>query len=316
MFNVFPVLNKRSKKLFFFFILFLSIFSFLFEIYKIGYLPILNIFNKYVYGDYIEAYTPLLNTFILISYIIPVWGLLFYKAKVITKTTLLVVLVISGFIIINHFGRQMFLVLGLSIIVYIQYTHNLNYKKLLAYSISGVLLFFFIGFLRSGSIKEVTKENEMIKRGGGVDQKTNLFESYIVLYSSIRFGVFEEMLQEKKDQHFIGLGAYTLRPIFKITNLSSLNYFTKPEFDSYNKLGTYAIEPYLDAGVFGVIFVNILLGYMITHFFWKYCNKSYLENVVPWSILLFCCIMMPFTNTFNTFFTWIILLFNKLLFKS
>src|ERR1035437_3239916 len=72
--NLFPVFTNRSKKILLYFILGICVLSFLIEIFKIGYLPLLNVLKRDVYGDSNRAYTPLLNTFILLSSVIPVWS--------------------------------------------------------------------------------------------------------------------------------------------------------------------------------------------------------------------------------------------------
>lgn len=314
--NLFPVFTKRSKKILIYFLLSVSIFSFLMEIHKLNYLPLLNVLKRDVYNETSSAYIPFLNTFILLSSVIPVWSILLYRKGIISKREYRFILLASIFILVNHFGRQMFLVIGLSLLAYYNFFNKINYRKLIVIILSGISLFLFIGFLRTGSLNALDRGNEIIKSGGGIKYKTNIVESYLVLYSSVRFSVFEEMLEGKKAQDFWGMGSYTLRPIFKMTRLSNINYLHKPEFDSLNKLGTYAIEPFLDAGIVGVVVVNFLYGFFITYFFRKYTQYENLEYIIPWAIILFCMIMMPFTNTFNTFFTWIVLLFNKILLKE
>jgi oligosaccharide repeat unit polymerase len=251
-----------------------------------------------------------------LSSVIPVWSLLFYRKQIISKREHRFILLVSIFILINHLGRQMFLVSGLSLMAYFNFFNKINYRKLVIVMSSGVFIFLFIGFLRTGSLNALDKGNDIIKKGGGIKYKTNIVESYLVWYSSVRFSIFEEMLEQKKAQDYWGIGSYTFRPIFKMTRLSNIDYLHKPEFDSLNKLGTYAIEPFLDAGLIGVILVNFMYGFFITYFFRKYSAYENLEYIIPWAIILFCMIMMPFTNTFNTFFTWIVLLFNKFLLKE
>jgi len=314
--NLFPVFNVRSKKLILYFILFLGVLAFIIEIRIMGYLPLLNLLKRDVYADTSKAYTPLLNTFILMSPVIPVWSLLFYRKKIISKTEHRLFLITSIFILINHLGRQMFLISGISLLAYFNYFNKINYRKLVVVITGGILLFLFIGFLRTGTLNSFDKGNERIRGGGGIKYKTNIVESYLVWYSSVRFSVFEEMLEKKQAQDYWGMGSYTLRPIFKMTRLSNINYLRNPEFDSYNKLGTYAIEPFLDAGLIGVILINLAYGFFTTYFFRKYSAHESVEYIIPWAIILFCMIMMPFTNTFNTFFTWLVLLSNKLLLKQ
>ena len=314
--NLFPVFNDRSKKLILYFILFICVLAFILEIRKMGYLPLLNVLKRDVYGDTSRAYTPFLNTFILMSSVIPVWSLLFYRKQIISKREHRFILFVSLFILINHLGRQMFLVSGLSLLAYFNFFNKINYRKLVVVIAGGVLLFLFIGFLRTGSLNSFDKGNEIIKRGGGIKYKTNIIESYLVWYSSVRFSIFEEMLEKKEAQDYWGMGSYTFRPIFKMTRLSNINYLRKPEFDSYSKLATYAIEPFLDAGLIGVILINFTYGFFITYFFRKYSAHESIEYIIPWAIILFCMIMMPFTNTFNTFFTWLVLLTNKFLLKE
>jgi oligosaccharide repeat unit polymerase len=314
--NLFPIFTLRSKRIILFSVLFMCVFSFLIEISKMGYLPLLNVMKHDVYGDTSKAYTPLLNTFILMSAVIPAWSMIYYRKKLISRFEHQIILMISIFILINHLGRQMFLVGGLSLLAYYNYFNKIEYRRLAIVISGGVILFLFIGFLRTGSLNALDKGNEIIKRGGGIKFKTNIVESYLVWYSSVRFSVFEEMLEKKEAQGFWGLGSYTFRPIFKMTGLSKVDYLNKPEFDSLSRLGTYAIEPFLDAGMIGVILVNFLYGFFVTYFFGKYTGHEGTEYIVVWAIILFCMLMMPFTNTFNTFFTWIVLLTNKFLLKE
>ena len=85
-----------------------------------------------------------------------------------------------------------------------------------------------------------------------------------------------------------------------------------PNLNSFASLGTYAIDPYLDFGIIGIIVMNLFYGVITSLSYRKYLQRNE-RWILPYCLLFFCTIMAAFTNYFNTFFIWFVIIINFLL---
>lgn len=308
------IINSKSKVYVLIILMILSITAFIVELFKLRYIPIFNILTNPTYSDSLKVYTPLLNTFILASFLIPAWSYILYKEKILTKRKYVTFSLISSFIIINHLGgRQMILILLLSILLTYNYYYNLKFKAAMIILPVFITLFLFIGLYRSGRSDYEVYEKNMRNYAGIYKYDVTIIESFLTIYSSLRYTEMEKVLKEREIQDYWGYGRYTFRPIIKMTPLKKIHNFNNPDFDTLNSLCTYSIEPYLDFGYIGVIVINLLYGLYSTHVYLNYKNKSSPQYIITFTIVTFCIIMMSFTNIFNTFFIWLMYGINKLL---
>jgi oligosaccharide repeat unit polymerase len=207
----------------------------------------------------------------------------------------------------------MILILLLSVLLTYNYYYNLRLKVAMIVLPVFIVLFLFIGLYRSGRSDFKIYERNMRNSAGIYKYHVTILESFLTIYSSIRYTRMEKMLKEKELQNYWGYGSYTFRPIVKMTPLKKINYFNNPKFDTLKSLCTYSIEPYFDFGYIGVIVINLLYGLYSTHVYLNYKNKSSPQYIITFTLVSFCMIMMTFTNLFNTFFIWLMYGINKLL---
>ena len=86
----------------------------------------------------------------------------------------------------------------------------------------------------------------------------------------------------------------------------------EPEYNVNFAIAAYAIDPFLDFRILGVIVFGFLYGLISTHFYVNF--KSGKEQyIISWSIIIFCLIMTPFINYFSTFFIFLVWIINKLI---
>lgn len=308
-------MSPRSRLIVFYTLTLLCISAFAYEIYLLKYIPVFSIFKYDVYGDFHKSYTPLLNSFILLSSVIPVWTLILKKQGLINKYFARTIIGIISFILINHFARTTFAILALCLFSYYIYYYSVKVRFFILSVIGFVVLFVFIGYLRMGMVDKIDRGHEIIKNISGVKYETTVLETYFTLYSSVRFYTFDKMVQEKQQEAFYGLGSYTLRPIFNMLPVKS-QYFNDPQFNSLRRLATYAIEPFLDFGIIGVIIINFIYGIISFTIFSNFRERRKSVYIVLLGIILYCFITMPFTNSFNLFFIWITSFFNGLIIRE
>lgn len=313
--NIIPVpISIRNRLMMFWGLNVLAVIVFLLECLKLGFIPLTKIFSTNVYHAMNENAIPVLHYFVQAANIIPIWAYLLYKEDFISKKKRNVVVTISLFIIINSLSRQMWLMSMICFGLCYMYYYIVSKYKLLSFMAIGVLMFLVIGSIRLlTTINDDRSNTEYLQAYAGTQYETNLFETYLALYSTNNFTTFKRFVKESDEQYYRGYGVYTLRPIYTITFLNRIKGFDiNPEFDSFSALGTYAIEPYLDFGICGVIVLNFLYGFVFAFAYKKYERKNY-RWIVPWAIFAFCVLMAAFTNFFNTFFVWFILIFNFLI---
>lgn len=190
----------------------------------------------------------------------------------------------------------------------------LSKKKFLIVLFLTLILFLGIGAIRLLTITYDDRSNvEYLKDYSDIDYDANLVEVYLGLYSTNNFTTLKRFVKTADDANYLGLGVYTFKPVFTLLGLSKFDSFDiNKDLDSFSALGTYAIEPYLDFGLIGVIFINLFYGIFVS-----YTYKRYREGkerwIVPWGVMAFCLVMAAFTNFFNTFFVWFVLTLNFLI---
>ena len=312
-FKIRPLNIKRPYRIYLFrSVYILSIVTFILECRTLGFMPIFNMFgDEDIYHLMVENAMPLLHYFVQISSVALIWSLILHKNKFISVKERNIVVVICTLIQLNTLSRQMWVLTIISLLSYFIFFRKINKKELITIVISAVVLFVFIGAVRFFYISNELKGSvALIKDYSGIDYDVNIIEAYLGLYSTNNFTTFQEFVNDSNKYHYRGLGVYTLRPVF---TLFGLNYFDEfdinPKFDSMSALGTYAIEPYLDFGVIGIIIINLIYGIFTSYVYSQYI-KGRVRWIIPWGLMLFCVLMSAFTNYYNTFFIWLVMSLN------
>lgn len=292
----------------------LSVLIFLLECVKLGFIPLTKMLSMNVYHAMNDNAIPVLHYFTQSAYIVPIWACLLCKENFLTKKKRNVIIALALFVVFNSLSRQMWLLLLIGIGLYYMYYHVVSRRKLLMFMAIAVGMFMVIGAIRLfTTISDNRSNTEYLQAYAGTQYETNLIETYIALYSTNNFTTFKNYVQKSDKQDYRGYGVYTLRPIYTITLLNRMSDFDiNPTYDAFSALGTYAIDPYLDFGIYGVVFLNFLYGFILAFAYKKYERKNY-RWIVPWAVLAFCVLMAVFTNFFNTFFVWFILMLNFLI---
>lgn len=305
----FPI-SHRYRLLVFHLVVFLSICIFLLECLRLGYIPLLRIASTNVYSETNENAIPILHYFTQAANIIPIWAYLLYKEGFISRRKRNLFILMSLFVILNSLSRQTWILSLMCLIFCYMFYKKVSKIKIIILSLVGGMLFILIGSVRLLTASVNTKsDTEYLQSYAGTQYDASLVETYIALYSTNNFTTFKNFVEESDAQDYRGYGVYTFRPIFTITLLNKLGFDIDSRFDSFAALGTYAIEPYLDFGLCGVIFLNIVYGFVFAFAYRKYEEKRY-RWIIPWSLLAYCVIMAAFTNFFNTFFVWFMLIIN------
>lgn len=292
----------------------ISIIVYLLEIKRFGYIPIFKIFSMDVYKDTMSKSIPILHYFVLLSSIMPAWAFLLFKQNIIKKKLFLWILFISLFMIINFLSRQFLLLIFLTYLFVYLFYNKITLSKVLLLSALPVLIFMLFGALRLVSIvNDDRTQKEFLKDYAGSNPEANILEIYAALYSSNNFSTFQDFVNRSEKENYVSYGVYTFKPLTTITLINRLGGAEiNPDFDSEKSLATYAIEPYLDFRLFGIILCNLFYGFLLGYFYKIYKRKN-LYAIIPYTVLFYCTLMSPFTNFFNMFFIWMILFLNAAL---
>lgn len=312
--NIIPIpIPVRYRLMFFWGVAVLSILIFLLECVKLGFIPLTKMLSMNVYHAMNDNAIPVLHYFTQAAYIVPIWACLLCKKKYLSKKKRNVIIALELFVVFNSLSRQMWLLLLIGLGLYYMYYYVVSKRRLLLFVAIAVGMFMVIGAIRLSTIISDNRSNtEYLRAYAGTQYETNLIETYIALYSTNNFTTFKNYVQESDKQGYRGYGVYTLRPIYTMTLLNRMSCFDiNPTYDAFSALGTYAIDPYLDFGIYGVVFLNFLYGFIVAFAYKKYERKNY-RWIVPWGVLAFCVLMAAFANFFNTFFVWLILMLNFL----
>jgi len=291
-----------------------AIIVFILEIRLLGYVPILNLASGIdVYGETMDALIPFAHYLVLFMALVPAIAYIFYKENRINKFSFIVICAVGFFIIVNFLSRQTIMLLMLSLFYAYLYFNKVSLTK--ALSIGGVIIgmFVIVGNLRagSGSGELVGGINTFLKTFAGIDKDVSLAETYMTLYASQNFTTLDEIVKAAYEEGRIFLGIYTFKPIISFTFLDRLgiiNYDIR--FDGFKRLGTYALDPFLDFHLLGVIIINLVFGFISMNTYRSFKSKKNTQAIINWSLLTFCIIMSPFTNFFISFFIWIAFLIN------
>lgn len=309
----FPVFSIKSRVLFFRVLSFISLASFILEVVKIGYVPIFHIFdNLNIYGDATES-TTVLHTFVLLTPILIYWCFILYKNNIIGKKERTLLLIIFYFILINNFGRTTLLIFFVTGLTYLQFYKRLNNKKLVISITAFLAIFIVLGNVRSGNTSETI--NRILRNIANTDYETSIYESYIISYSSVNFYKMNEIVELRDDIKEYSFGANALKPIMKLLGYSPKMLKENPIFDTQGRLTTYLMDPYLDFGLLGVLFFNLLYGIISSTLFRKYNENISPEYIISWALIVFCLSMGFFFNAFNTMLVWVIYISNKIILK-
>lgn len=310
-----PLPIKGYTRLLFFRIAFvLSIIVFLLECARVGFIPIFYILSTNVYRQMNENAIPLLHYFVQLANILPIWACILYRRRSISLKERNLVLFICIFIIMNSLSRQMWILTIICFGMYYMHYYILSRKKILITVVITLLLFLSIGAIRLLTVTYNDSSNvDYLKRYSQIDYDVTLVEVYIGLYSTNNFTTFKQFVYKADNTDYLGLGVYTLRPVYTLLGVNQFESFDiNKDLDSFSALGTYAIEPYLDYGMLGVIIINLLYG-LFVYYTYKQYQRGKERWIIPWALMAFCIIMAAFTNFFNTFFVWFVLTLNFLI---
>ena len=316
-FNIKPFrfykLDNHLKRYFVYLICGASFITFLIEVAMFGYLPVLNIGSNDVYIETNAKLVPFLHYFIVLLAFVPSWAYLLYKEKIITKRELILLGTLTIFILVNYLSRQLYLLLGITIYMSYSFYNHINTKMLVRVLFLVLGLFLFVGYLKFNSELSVSFA-EFSRIAAGIDNdRVSIIEATFTEYSSKRFTSLNEMVIFRDDIGFYGLGMYTFRPLLSFFLLEKLGVVSRlPKLDSDMNVGTYAIDPYLDYGIMGVIVLNAFYGFLASRYYRQY-KENRPEAIIKFSIIMFCIIMGMFINYFNTMLIWLGLIFNKIL---
>ena len=173
-----------------------------------------------------------------------------------------------------------------------------------------ISLFYFIGNVRLNNTK-TDFVNDYLKSSANIDKDVSLLETYLTLYSSINFTTFEILSNKVQVNHHHTYGSFIFKPLvsfFFIDRIGLINY--NPEYDGFQKLGTYLYEPFSDFNLLGIVIFNFLIGFLITTIFNSFSQKISPISILFYAIITFCVLMSSFTNFYCTFFIWFSFIFS------
>ena len=311
------LLNPQSKASVFYVTCVCIVLTFLLEIKTFGYLPILKMFSMDVYKDTNDKLLSFLHYFIIMSAIIPAWSYILFRKEIISKKAFIWFSAGSLFLLINYLSRQIFFLFMISAFITYSFYYKVSIRKIILALASAIFIFILMGnirIMRGGSVQNNYTAEELLRDLGKINYKTNIFESYLNIYSSQRFDSMDKFVKMKKAEGFFGLGIFTLRPLSSILFLDRMGIVDYKQYNVTAQISSYAIDPYLDFGLLGVILLNFIYGFVCKLTFMNF-NEGNTLYIIPWAILIFCLIMTPFLNYFNTFIIWFAIFFNRLILK-
>lgn len=311
------LLNRQAKAIVFYVTCVCIVLTFLLEIWTFGYLPLLKMFSMDVYNDTNEKLLSFLHYFILMAAIVPSWAYILFRKEVISKKAFIWFTIGALFILINYLSRQIILLCMISAFITYSFYFRVSVRKIILGLFSAVFVFILMGnirILRGSSVLSNYKAEELLRDLGSIKYKTNIFESYLNIYSSQRFDSMDKFVKMKKTENFFGLGIFTFRPLSSILFLDRMGLVDYKRYNITSQISGYAIDPYLDFGLLGVVLLNFLYGFICRLAFLNF-NEGNVLYVIPWAMLIFCLIMTPFLNYFNTFIIWFAIAFNRFILK-
>jgi len=299
--------SKQVVKILFFLVLFAAIIVFALEIRMLGYVPILNLASGIdVYGETNEALIPFAHYLVLFMALVPAIAYIYYKQNRLGLYVFYFICAIGFFVIVNFLSRQTIMLLMLSLFYAYIFFNKISLTKTIYIGAIIGGMFILIGNLRAGSSELVGGINEFLKAFAGIEKDVSLLETYFTLYASLNFTILDEIVKAAYDDSRIFLGIYLFKPIVSLTFLDRVGLvYYDVQFDGFKRLGTYALEPFLDYHLVGVVLFNLVIGFVCMNTYRSFKNRKNTQSIINWSLLTFCLIMSPFTNFFVSFFIWI-----------
>jgi oligosaccharide repeat unit polymerase len=314
--SVIPELSARMSFFFLLSLLAMGILVFVIEIRQLGYLPVLNLGNAAVYDDLNHNEVTPLHNFIVLNSILPAMFYITNKRGLIPFWVFLLLSLVSSFIILNFFSRQIIVLFFFSMLVAVSYYKNISVSKLLSIGSVCIVLFILLGQLRGSSEDQTSAGsiNDFLKLYAGITKPTNILETYLTLYGGLNFTTGSTITHAAVHDGYISYGAYAMRPIIGALPVNTEKIY--PEvYSSYSLLGTYMVDPFLDFRWLGVVGLNFLYGFLSVNSFKNYLSKKSPYYIIEWSLFVFCIFMCSFTNYFNLFFVVFFFIINRLAIK-
>jgi oligosaccharide repeat unit polymerase len=311
------LLNKQSKATVFYVTFVCIVLTFILEIKTFGYLPLFKIFSFDVYKDTNDKLVSFLHYFIMISVIVPSWAYILFRKEIISKKIFICFSLGALFILINYLSRQLFFLFMISAFITYSFYYKVSVKKIILALLTAVFVFILMGnirLIRGSSSSSTYTAGQLLRDLGHIKYNTNIFESYLDNYSSKRFDAMDKFVHMKKQEDFFGMGIFTFRPVSSLLFLDRMGVVDYKQYNTTTNIAGYTIDPYLDFGLLGVILLNFLYGFICRLTFINFSEGNTLY-IIPWAMLVFCLIMAPFMNYFNTFIIWFAIFFNRLILK-
>jgi oligosaccharide repeat unit polymerase len=270
-----------------------------------------------VYKDTNDKLLSFLHYFIIIAAIIPSWAYILFRKDIISKKVFIYFSIGALFILINYLSRQIFFLFLISAFTTYSFYYRVSIKKIIVALFIAIFVFILMGNIRiirgSSALNNYTA-GQLLRDLGHIKYNTNIFESYLNIYSSKRFDAMDKFVHMKKMEDFFGMGIFTFRPVSSLLFLDRMGVVNYKQYNTTTNIAGYTIDPYLDFGLLGVILLNFLYGFICRLAFINFIEGNTLY-IIPWAMLVFCLIMAPFMNYFNTFIIWFAIFFNRLILK-
>jgi len=313
--NIFPPLNQRISFTFLLTVLVISIGVFVMEIRQLGYIPILNLGNS-VYNDLGENEVTPLHNFIVLNSVLPAMFFINYKKGNISFLLFLLLAIVSGFIILNFFSRQIIILFFFSMLIAVNYYRKIPVARLIMIGAGIVIIFIMLGQLRNASDKddESASINDFLREYNGISKPTSIIETYLSLYGGVNFTTAQRIVSDAVHDGYYGYGIYAVRPVITILPINKATLYPS-SYSSYIDLGTYVTDPFLDFRWGGVIVFNFLYGYLSMNSFKNYIGRKGEYYIVEWSLFIFCIFMCSFTSFFHMFFIVFFFMINRIAIK-
>jgi oligosaccharide repeat unit polymerase len=314
--NIIPTLSPQLSFAFLLLLLALGVAVFIMEIRQLGYLPVLNLGNAAVYDDLNKNEVTPLHNFIVLNAVLPAMFYITYKRGLIPLWVFLACSLLSSFINLNFFSRQIIVLFFFSMLVAISYYKKIPVAKLVAIGVVCILLFILLGQLRDNSEyqENAGSANAFLKLYAGINKPSNILETYLSLYGGLNFTAGNTIAELAVRDQYVSYGAYALRPVIGALPVPADQIYPM-QYSAYSLLGTYLIDPFLDFRWFGVVGFNFLYGFLSMNSFKNYLSKRSPYYIVEWSLFVFCIFMCSFTNYFNLFFVVFFFIINRLAIK-
>lgn len=289
---------------------------FIMEVRQLGYLPILNIGNPDVYQELNENEVTALHNLVIINSVLPAMFYILFKRKTIRFWQFLALSMVSSFIILNFFSRQIIVLFFFSMLIAYSYYKTIPIMRLLAIGGACIVIFIVLGKLRGSGTEEGNSMtiNDFLRDYGDITKPTNIIESYLSLYGAVNFTSGNNIVNESLRDEYLSYGVYTARPIITLLPVDKNSVYPL-QYSSYTKLGTYFVDPFLDFRWLGVIGLNFLYGLFAMNSFKNYLSKNGEYYIVEWSLFIFCIFMCAFTNFFHMFFVALFFVVNRIAIK-